>query len=301
MAKIIVNDLYRHLIGLQEHPFGVDDSYFHFNFSRTVIKIIQECDLSCRDYATELLNHWGDCLNLLDKKYEKAEKLENTEENKRYRSCIFTIRLEMMKRYIDILHRHQFIILESTLGELIFHKSIKIRLLDREINNYWFLLQRLIINYNDTEKNQKKWLIEKISSLPDRYIERFYLYISFLFKSVEKLDIVFPKRILSIIHSVLIEINTYFLFEQPEGRLEFKKVDYNVDDPQLGSLSLTIDTIKLHYIPVKQKKEKAIPTFLEDYKMKEPVKLKLTPKTKSVNDIVLRVKKKRTYEVPVPC
>lgn len=301
MVKINSINLYHHLNNLQEHPFKVNDSYFHFNFSKSIIRILQDSNLECRDISIELLPHWAKCINLLDDKYHRIENQEETETLKRYRSCIFIIRLELMKRYLDILHQHRYIILEGTLGELIFHRFIKVKLLDKEIDSYWHLLQRLIISYNETSEQHSEWFRSKLKSLSDRYIERFYLYCSFILQSVKTLQLCFPTRILDIIEETLIDINTYFTFEQPVERLSFQKREYSVNDPQLGSVIFNVGMIKLNYVPVKQGKEVITPAFLSDYKIKEPVESKLTLKTKSVNDITLRVKKKRHYEVPVSC
>lgn len=300
MSQMLPNDLYRHLANLQEHPFDVDDSYFHFNFSKTVMHVMDEADLDTRDNVYDLLEHWSNCLNLLDDKFNQVIQSEQTEENRRYRSCVFMIRLKMMKRYHDILIRHQFIILENTLGELIFTKSIRPRLLDQDIRKYWIKLFRILTNYNANEEEILRWVKRNITSLPDSFVERFYLYFSFLLEVIKDQKILVPNRLTYIIEEVLIAINTHYYSNQPEGRIDHQKKVYQVKDPQLGSLSLTVKSIKLNYIPVKSTKDKVIPAFLTDYKMKPPMINKLSL-DKPVKKIPIRIKKKRTYEVPSSC
>lgn len=300
MSQMLPNDLYRHLAKLQEHPFDVDDSYFHFNFSKVVMHVVDETNLDNRDDMPELLNHWSDCLNLLDDKYNQALQLEQTEENRRYRSCIFLIRLKMMKRYHDILTRHQFIILENTLGELIFTKSIRPKLLDHDIRKYWTKIFYILTNYNANEEDIHRWVKRNITSLPDSFVERFYLYFSFLLEVIKDQKVLVPNRLTYIIEEILIAINTYYYSNQPEGRIEYQKKGYQVKDPQLGSLSLTVKSIKLNYIPVKSTKNKITPAFLDDYQMKTPVEKKLEL-NRSAKKIPIRIKKKRTYEVPSSC
>lgn len=292
------DNLYYHLNNLQLDPVDTHNpDFFHFNFRESVIHALEDIDFTDESKTKDYLDDWGKSLNLIEEKYRSITNLSSNY-REAYCKCLYTIRYRLMNRYINLIKKQHRCLFDDTSMEYPYHRYLVSWLDPQDIENYWFLFRVYISDYREAIPVLSGMMLSKLKRKSDRYLERFYTYFSLFLQLVKRLGDYFPERLAQFIEQVLIDINTQFYLERGDEYFKFQQHTVTVQDAQMGNFDLTYGSITLSK-PVREKKKDDRPVFLSDYHMKEPKPVKRLdiPRIR-VEDIKVRVKKKRHYEVP---